>query len=183
MSDAVEVFDHNGGRYVREADYLDLQQQHTNLKNVVSGFVDQVAEQGIAQRRIRRRTANLGAEGVAAGDWQVTKIHGPGFSTVPGAEIFVQIYRIDCGPQQQHQQQDQQAEVAPVRYLFRPRDAMQLLRTYEQWMADKVGALDNRVSTVAAGKVIDVGSQPLPENLNMCAAAAALMPMPRRLTT
>jgi hypothetical protein len=34
MSDAVEVFDHNGGRFIREADYLDLQQRYTNLKNI-----------------------------------------------------------------------------------------------------------------------------------------------------
>jgi hypothetical protein len=157
---------------MREADYLDLQQRYTNLKSIVSGFVDQLAEQGIQQRRVRRRTANQGAEEgaeeqVAAGDWQVTKIHGPGFSTVPGAQILVQIYRIDCGPQQQQQQQDQQAEVAPVRYLFRPRDALQLLRTYEQWMANKVKALEKRVSTVPAGKVVAVGIQPVLESSTM----------------
>ncbi len=57
MSDAPEILDHNGVRYVPEVDFLEVQQKYNDLKQLVSGFVDQAAEQDIQQRRVRRRTA------------------------------------------------------------------------------------------------------------------------------
>jgi hypothetical protein len=98
-------------------------------------------------------------EAAGAEDWELTKIEGLGFDAQPGAGV-VQIYRLDCGLQeqtdQQQQQTDEQQQTEHVGFLFRPRDALELLRTSPLWKADKVAFLDDKVrhnmqAHVAAG--------------------------------
>jgi hypothetical protein len=70
-------------------------------------------------------------------------------------------YRLYCGLQeqtdeQQQQQTDEQQQTEHVGFLFRPRDALELLRTSPLWKADKVASLDDKVghnsqAHVAAG--------------------------------
>lgn len=147
---APQVLDHDGVRYVPEADYLQLQDRHNALKDSVSGFLEQLEEQGIQQRRVRRRTAyNVREQAAGAADWEgLTKIEGLGFDAQPGAGV-VQIYRLDCGQQEQtdeqQQQTDEQQQTEHVGFLFRPRDALELLRTNPLWKADKVAFLDDKV--------------------------------------
>lgn len=58
------------------------------------------------------------------------------------------MYRIDCGRAEQPTEvagsSDASGSSAPNRYLFRPRDALQLLTTHELWQLDKLGALEDK---------------------------------------
>jgi hypothetical protein len=156
MSADPAVVELHGAEYVLKADYDALNEKYTSLKHKCRTFIEGAASESgleLAGRRVRRCTAAAAAAGDAAAEgqaaWQLTKLQGRGFRQDGLDAEEVQVYRIDCGASEQPEEAADASGAADSsaqdRYLFRPRDALQVLTTHELWQPGKLGVLEDKV--------------------------------------
>lgn len=159
MSADPTVVELDGVQYVLKADYDALNEKYGSLKQKCRTFIEGAASESglqLAGRSVRRRTAVAAGDAAAEGQtaWQLTKLQGRGIQENGLDAEEVQVYRIDCGRAEQPTEvagsSDASGSSAPNRYLFRPRDALQLLTTHELWQLDKLGALEDKVRLCVA---------------------------------
>ena len=127
--------------------YQSLQQKHSRLERKCVNFLNLLADEGIQRGTRRRRRDSAEEEGAEQLDeaWTLTKITGPGFSSTPPGTV-VQVYRIDTNQQQQQPEAAASSGAhSDDRFLFRPRDSLELVRTSEVWSDMYVGRLENKV--------------------------------------
>lgn len=153
MEVQIKVFE--GVQYVTKSEFDAVFAKYQHLKDLCQSIFEQLSEEGIGLRRVRRRGGQHPSQqqqDVLDALWTLFRITGPGYSSMSGAGM-VQMYRIDCGSdmEQEQQEQDAQQELqqpsgSSSRFLFRPRCALELLATSEVWQATAVDKVAKEVT-------------------------------------